>query len=193
MIKADDRVKNFINELEKNKLFDESDISRFRMVYSLIKPEVCEDLYMDIISSCVTTALSAKGEGKEMNVPSLCSDVRNALGLVDYKDNEIMSLRDVRGTDEAVTDHAMMGQIIEKLKCSKDLENAVFLDILNGEDINVVARKYRLSKEVVSEIYENRLAYVESILVVDDKVVIEDINSRDGYTSNIKIVTGSIK
>ena len=83
--------------------------------------------------------------------------------------------------------------VMDRLITSKNLKNAIFLDILNGESELVVAKKYRLTVKEIKDIYDERLGFVESILVVDHDILIKDVESREPIKSNTKIVTEPTK
>ncbi|MBQ9019482.1 MAG: hypothetical protein IJ097_04160 [Bacilli bacterium] len=189
MVKAEERVNNFINEIKD--VIGEDKTNIIKESYELIKSNVCEDLYMDIVSVGVTFALG----GGEVTMDNIIREVNEALGI---KENnpELVSLRSLNDKDAIGIDEVRknaIGQIVERLKTSRDLKNAIFLDILNGENISLVAKKYRLTQEQIRNIYEERLGFIESIMVVDHNILIKDIESREPIKSNIKIVTDSKK
>lgn len=189
MVKAEERVNKFINEIKG--IIGVEKVKIIRDTYEIIKPSVCEDLYMDIVSVCVTVALN----GEEVTKENLINTVRESLGLND-NGREVLALRSLCGNDAMTIDDPRsdaIDDVMDRLITSKDLKNAIFLDILNGESELVVAKKYRLTVKEIKDIYDERLGFVESILVVDHDILIKDVESREPIKSNTKIVTEPTK
>ena len=109
--------------------------------------------------------------------------------------NEEIALKSLSGVDAVMEEeddrdkYKAMIQVIEEMKKTKDLNNAIFLDILNGESELVVAKKYRLTTKEVKDIFNERLEFVESILIVHGDVIIRDVESREPFKSNVKMLT----
>ena len=191
MVKAEERVSKYLKSLEDNKVLTHEQMSMIRGVYTKVKPNVAENLYMDIVSVCVTNILDSEDNTTE---ESLISEVNMTLGL-DRHEHEEIALKSLSGVDAVMEEeddrdkYKAMIQVIEEMKKTKDLNNAIFLDILNGESELVVAKKYRLTTKEVKDIFNERLEFVESILIVHGDVIIRDVESREPFKSNVKMLT----
>lgn len=191
MVKADERVSKYLKSLEDNKVLTSKQMSMIKSVYHKVKPNVVENLYMDIVSVCVSNILDNEDNTTE---ESLINEVNMTLGL-NRNEHEEVALRSLSGIDEVMNEeedkdkYKAMFQVIEEMKENKDLNNVIFLDILNGESELAVAKKYRLTTNEVKNIFSERLEFVESILIVHGDVIIKDVESREPFKSNVKMLT----
>lgn len=196
MSKADDRINDLFTQTRD--FFQDKDFEIIMKCYTALKSKVKEDMYSELANECMTSVLSRRREGEEVSVETVTLDAINNLGLSEERNDAIVRLRELQGLD-AIYDKTeidrteAIDEIMENLRCTKDLKNAVFLDFLNGENILVIAKKYRLTKKEVMDIYEERLGYVESILVVDHDILVKDVESREPFKSNVKMLTDSNK
>lgn len=217
MVKAEDRVKKYIKALEKNHVFDSWHINLISDVYETVKPEVAEDLYMDIVSVCVTFILAEKSATYEKMV----DEVRKTLGLNRHDDKEV-GLKEivdpyasknekddgVKSSKKLVSKYGMYGgeedemrkaleETIDTLVDNSnnlnnpvDVSNAIFLDVvIRGLTREQASKKYRMPLTTISEILEERKEAVVDILVVNYGVVVKDVETREPYKSLAKQMT----
>lgn len=217
MVKAEDRVRKYIRALDDNHVFNSWHINLISDVYETVKPEVAEDLYMDIVSVCVTLILSEEDTTYE----AIVAEVRKTLGLNRHDDKEV-GLREivdpyasknekddgVKSSKKLVSKYGMYGgeeddmrkaleETIDTLVDNSnnlnnpvDVSNAIFLDVvIRGLTREQVAKKYRMPLTTISEILEERKEFVAEKLVVDYDVVVKDVETREPYKSLAKQMT----
>ena len=191
MVKADERVMNYFDKIQKQGIFDEAEFKIITEGYTLIKPFIGEDMYSELSSELVTAVLDKRGT-EEATYCSILEEVAKNIGLAEEQKPALVRLRELNASDAAYdktesTRRNAVSKVYEGLKCSKSLDNQVFLDILSGMDRNTIARKYRLTRADVDRIYNERLAFVKNILVVNDDILIDEVESRP-IQSNVKML-----
>lgn len=194
---ADERTKDFLEKTRR--YFSEEEYKIIREGYVCIKPFVGEDMYSELASELETTVISKRDNNEEISFETVLKDVFKNLGIGKEGINtSIVRLRELNINDAAYdsnesTRRSAVSDVYEKLKCSKSLQNQIFLDVLSGINRNIIARKYRLTRADVDSIYTERLGFVKNILIVNDDILIEDVESRGPIQSNVKRLTDTNK
>lgn len=194
---ADERTKDFLEKTRR--YFSEEEYKIIREGYVCIKPFIGEDMYSELASELETTVISKRDNNEEISFETVLKDVFKNLRIGKEGINtSIVRLRELNNNDAAYdfnesTRRSAVSDVYEKLKCSKSLQNQIFLDVLSGINRNIIARKYRLTRADVDSIYTERLGYVKNILIVNDDILIEDVESRGPIQSNVKRLTDANK
>lgn len=194
---ADERTKDFLEKTRR--YFSEEEYKIIREGYVCIKPFIGEDMYSELASELETTVISKRDNNEEISFETVLKDVFKNLRIGKEGINtSIVRLRELNNNDAAYdsnesTRRSAVSDVYEKLKCSKSLQNQIFLDVLSGINRNIIARKYRLTRADVDSIYTERLGYVKNILIVKDDILIEDVESRGPIQSNVKRLTDANK
>lgn len=192
MVKAEDRVNDWFAQTKC--FFSDEEFKIIKESYSFIKPLVTEDMYSEVANECMTSMLVRRKEGMEISFDVITKDAITNLGLGNEDTTAVVPLRQLNGFDEILdlddsNRREAISAVYEDLKSSNDTKNAIFLDVLSGETTLLVAKKYRLTEKEVRDIYTERLGYVKSILIIDHDVLIKDVESREPFKSNVKMLT----
>ncbi len=192
MVKADERVMNYFDKIQKQGIFDEAEFKIITEGYTLIKPFIGEDMYSELSSELVTAVLDKRGT-EEATYCSILEEVAKNIGLAEEPKPALVRLRELNASDASYdktesTRRNAVSKVYEGLKCSNSLNNQVFLDVLSGMDRNTIARRYRLTRSKVDSIYEERLAFVKNVLVVNDDILVEEVESNGPIQSNVKML-----
>ena len=192
MVKADERVMNYFDKIQKQGIFDEAEFKIITEGYTLIKPFIGEDMYSELSSELVTAVLDKRGT-EEATYCSIIEEVAKNIGLAEEPKPALVRLRELNASDASYdktesTRRNAVSKVYEGLKCSNSLNNQVFLDVLSGLDKNTIARRYRLTRSKVDSIYEERLAFVKNVLVVNDDILVEEVESNGPIQSNVKML-----
>lgn len=192
MVKADERVMNYFDKIQKQGIFDEAEFKIITEGYTLIKPFIGEDMYSELSSELVTAVLDKRGT-EEATYCSILEEVAKNIGLAEEPKPALVRLRELNASDASYdktesTRRNAVSKVYEGLKCSNSLNNQVFLDVLSGMDRNSIARRYRLTRSKVDSIYEERLAFVKNVLVVNDDILVEEVESNGPIQSNVKML-----
>lgn len=192
MVKADERVMNYFDKIQKQGIFDEAEFKIITEGYTLIKPFIGEDMYSELSSELVTAVLDKRGT-EEATYCSILEEVAKNIGLAEEPKSALVRLRELNAIDASYdktesTRRNAVSKVYEELKCSNSLNNQVFLDVLSGIDRNTIARRYRLTRSKVDSIYEERLAFVKNVLVVNDDILVEEVESNGPIQSNVKML-----
>ena len=192
MVKADERVMNYFDKIQKQGIFDETEFKIITEGYTLIKPFIGEDMYSELSSELVTAVLDKRGT-EEATYCSIIEEVAKNIGLAEEPKPALVRLRELNASDASYdktesTRRNAVSKVYEGLKCSNSLNNQVFLDVLSGLDKNTIARRYRLTRSKVDSIYEERLAFVKNVLVVNDDILVEEVESNGPIQSNVKML-----
>ena len=192
MVKADERVMNYFDKIQKQGIFDEAEFKIITEGYTLIKPFIGEDMYSELSSELVTAVLDKRGT-EEATYCSILEEVAKNIGLTEEPKPALVRLRELNASDASYdktesTRRNAVSKVYEELKSSNSLKNQVFLDVLSGMDRNTIARRYRLTRSKVDSIYEERLAFVKNVLVVNDDILVEEVESNGPIQSNVKML-----
>lgn len=192
MVKADERVMNYFDKIQKQGIFDEAEFKIITEGYTLIKPFIGEDMYSELSSELVTAVLDKRGT-EEATYCSILEEVAKNIGLAEEPKPALVRLRELNASDASYdktesTRRNAVSKVYEELKSSNSLKNQVFLDVLSGMDRNTIARRYRLTRSKVDSIYEERLAFVKNVLVVNDDILVEEVESNGPIQSNVKML-----
>ena len=191
-VSAEDRVRVHLEEVQI--FFKEEEFEIIKEGYAFIKPLLVEQDYMELAAELITSVLSRRKEGEAITFDTVTADAVRNLGinkglqekvtLTGLKNDKTATYDDEESLDKALE------STIDKLLDSTDLKNAVFLDIaVRGKTREEVAKKYRISVQNVSVLYEAARETVEDIMVIDHDVLVKDVESREPYTSNVKKLT----
>ena len=195
MLKEEKRVQKFLEKTEDH--FNKDEFLIILEGYDCLRQVVGPDMYSEVVQELETSVLTRRSENDDITLDAVINDAVNNLKLSKLVDTSIVDIKEVNESDVAYdktesTRRNAVSKVYESLKCSKSLQNQVFLDVLSGIDRNTIARKYRLTRADVDSIYDERLGFVKNILIINDDILIEDVESRT-IESNARKVTESKK
>lgn len=196
MLKEEKRVVKYLEKLADS--LEEEENSIILEGFNCLKHVVDPENYSEVVQELIISLLTRKGEGKEVSLDAIINDAVMKVELNMPNEDRILRIKEVNERDMAynkdeVTRQSAVSRVYEGLKCSKSLQNQVFLDELSGIDRNVIARKYRLTRAEVDSICTERLGFVKSILIINDDILIEEVESRGPIKSNVKMLTDNKK
>ena len=174
-------VINYISSLEET--LTGKELTFLKTVFYITKENYSSEQYLDIIQNCCETIFNWRDEGlsnrdlfqKMMknvftNVPE---DVKEGVSLHSIDKNIVR--KDILDAPEELEGLLSLFDLpsVDEDDFDDELKDEIFLRILRGEDKNEVASMYGLREDEVEKYYEEKLALVKNISMVDGTVFFE--------------------
>lgn len=177
--KSEIDILKYITELEEN--LTGKEITFVKAAFFITKDNFEECQYFDIIQASCETIFLNRGLSGSMMFEKILTNIHTTVGKNEEKGIPLEELN-----EEYPAGPCMNEDKLDATKCLRELlalfdmdrvdsvEDEIFLRVLNCEEISKLADMYHLSCDSIVRIYDEKLALVNGIRVVDGKVYVDE-------------------
>ena len=177
--KSEMDILKYITELEET--LTGKEITFVKAAYFITKDKFEECQYFDIIQASCEAIFSNRSLSGSMMFEKILTNIYTTVGKDEEKGISLDELND--GYPAAP---CMNEDRLDATKCLRELlalfdmdrvdsiEDEIFLRVLNCEEISKLANMYHISCDSIVRIYDEKLALVNGIRVVDGKVYVDE-------------------